>query len=487
MKSLIDILSKVKSEQIIGSKEISIESIEFDSRNIKKNALFVAVKGTVSDGHNYISKSIELGAIAIICEVLPDQLSDKVTYIVVKDSSIALGFVASNFYDNPSHQLKVVAVTGTNGKTTNVTLMYNLFRGLGYKVGMLSTVQNLINDRVIPATHTTPDALQMNLLMAQMVSEGCSFCFMEASSHAIEQNRMAGISLTGAVFTNITHDHLDYHITFDNYIKAKKKLFDELHASAFALSNRDDKRGEVMLQNTKATKHYFSLKNNSEFKGRLLSNSLLGLEMEIDQQQIYFKLIGEFNAYNLLGVYATAVLLGQSKTEVLTKLSSTSGAKGRFEQMISKSGIIGIVDYAHTPDALENVLKTIEGLRTRNENVITIVGCGGNRDATKRPIMAQIACNMSDKVILTSDNPRNENPEDILDQMQQGVKPSQYKKCTRITDRLKAIEEAVSNAQPNDIILVAGKGHENYQEIKGVKHHFDDFEAIKSAYIKFNK
>ena len=488
MKKLADILSRVKTEQIIGSKDIAITSIEFDSRKVKPGSLFVATRGTVVDGHGFIEKAIAQGAVGIVCEELfqfPVPIAigtDQLSVVLVKNSSIALGYLAANFYDNPSQKMKVVAITGTNGKTTNVTLLYNLFRKLGYKVGMLSTVQNYIDREIVPATHTTPDAVQLNELMDKMVQAGCKYCFMEASSHAIHQERIAGLSLTGAAFTNITHDHLDYHVTFDEYIKAKKKLFDELPSSAFALSNIDDKRGAIMLQNTTATKHTFALKQMAEFRAKLISNSLAGLELELENKHIWFQLIGEFNAYNLLGVYATAILLGEDKEAVMTALSATSGAKGRFEQVISKSGIIGIVDYAHTPDALQNVLETIASLRTRNEKVITIVGCGGNRDATKRPIMADIACKFSDKVILTSDNPRNEDPEEILNQMEAGIKGSDFKKYMRIVDRHEAIKKAVTMAKGKDIILLAGKGHEDYQEIKGVKHHFDDREELEKEY-----
>lgn len=469
--------------------DIEISSIAFDSRKVSQGSLFVAMKGTISDGHDFIEKAIENGAVAIIYENeaafgWPNSLAFRAR---VLHGAVALGIAAANFYGNPSQQLKVVAVTGTNGKTTNVTLLYHLFRKLGYKVGMLSTVQNYVDEEIVHATHTTPDAVQINQLMAKMVEKGCTYCFMEASSHAIEQNRMAGLSLVGAVFCNITHDHLDYHITFDNYIKAKKKLFDDLSSSSFALINIDDKRGNVMLQNTNATKHGFALKQPAEFKAKMLSNTLQGLELSIDNQQVWFKLIGEFNAYNLLGVYATAVLLGQDKQLVLTALSATTGAKGRFEQVLSKSGIIGIVDYAHTPDALKNVLETIANLRSRNESVLTIVGCGGNRDAAKRPIMADIACKYSDKVLLTSDNPRNEDPEEILTQMEAGVKGQDFKKYTKITDRKEAIIKAVAGSKSGDIILLAGKGHEDYQEVAGVKHHFDDKEELEKAFEIFDK
>lgn len=482
MQLLSQLLTKVKTISVIGNVDIKIQNVQFDSRKIISNSLFVATIGTVSDGHNFIEKAIKSGAIAIICQNLPDNLHANITYILVENAAKALGFIATNFYQNPSQNIKIVAITGTNGKTTNATLLYNLFRKLGYKVGMLSTVENLINDTVVEATHTTPDAIQLNFLMQKMVTEGCTHCFMEASSHAIDQDRMAGICLDGAVFTNITHDHLDYHFTFDAYIKAKKKLFDELPTSAFALTNIDDKRGLVMLQNTQASTHTFALKQLAEFKGKLLSCGLQGIEMHIDNFPVWFKLIGEFNAYNILGVYATAVLLGENKENVLATLSAVSGAKGRFETVLSPSGVIGIIDYAHTPDALENVLKTIQNLRTRIETVYCIVGCGGNRDAAKRPIMANIACKYADKVILTSDNPRNEDPEVILSQMKAGIEGQFYKKYILITDRLLAIKNAVSQAQKGDIILLAGKGHENYQEILGVKHPFDDKKVLEMEF-----
>lgn len=386
--------------------------------------------------------------------------------------------MASNFYANPSGKMKLVAVTGTNGKTTNATLLWKLFRGLGYKTGLLSTVENKIDNEPVAATHTTPDPLQLNQLLNKMVESGCTHCFMEASSHAIHQERIAGLELDGAVFTNITHDHLDYHQTFDNYIAAKKKLFDELPSSAFALTNIDDKRGKVMLQNTKAKTYTFALEKPADFKGRLMDNTLHGIEMEIENKRVWFRLIGNFNAYNLLGVYAVAVLLGEDSDTVLAQLSALEGAKGRFEQIISKDKITAIVDYAHTPDALENVLKTIADLRGGKEQVITVVGCGGNRDAAKRPIMAQIAAKYSDKAVLTSDNPRNEEPQDILNQMEAGLKLADKKKTVTIIDRKEAIKTACMLAKPGDIILIAGKGHEDYQEIKGVKYPFDDKQVV---------
>jgi UDP-N-acetylmuramoyl-L-alanyl-D-glutamate--2,6-diaminopimelate ligase len=483
VQKLKDILYKTNLVSVAGSTDLEISSIQFDSRKIEKGCVFVAVGGTQVDGHQYIASSVEQGAVAIVCEILPAELKEGITYIQVKNSAKALGFMASNFYGNPSSKLKLVAITGTNGKTTNATLLWKLFRRLGYKTGLLSTVQNEIDDVSVIATHTTPDPIQLNELLARMIEAGCTHCFIEASSHAIWQERIAGLDLDGAVFTNITHDHLDYHKTFDAYIEAKKKLFDELPSSAFALTNIDDKRGRVMVQNTKASIHTFALEKPADFKGKLFENTLHGLEMEVDNKRVWFRLIGNFNAYNLLGVYGVAILLGEESDEVLAKLSALEGAKGRFEQVISKDKVTAIVDYAHTPDALENVLKTIEDLRNGKEQIITVVGCGGNRDATKRPIMAQIAAKYSNKAILTSDNPRNEEPQDILNQMEAGIKLADKKKTLVIQDRKEAIKTACMLAQPGDIILIAGKGHENYQEIKGVKHPFDD-KAIVTELLK---
>lgn len=478
MKILKDILYKTNLVSVAGSTEVEIDTIQFDSRKAGKGAVFVAIVGTQSDGHTYITSVVENGAVAVVCETLPSELKSDVTYVQVKNSAKALGIMASNFYGNPSSHLKLVAITGTNGKTTNATLLFKLFRDLGYHVGLLSTVQNQIDETVITATHTTPDPLQLNELLSRMVEFGCTHCFMEASSHAIQQERIAGLQLDGAIFTNITHDHLDYHVTFDNYIAAKKKLFDDLPSSAFALTNIDDKRGRVMVQNTKAQIQTFALEKPADFKGRLMDNTLQGLEMELENKRVWFRLIGSFNAYNLLGVYGAAVLLGEDKDLVLQKLSALEGAKGRFEQVISKDNITAIVDYAHTPDALENVLKTIADLRSGKEQVISIVGCGGNRDAAKRPIMAQIAAKYSDRAVLTSDNPRNEEPQDILNQMEAGLKAADKKKTLVITDRREAIKTACMLAKPGDIILIAGKGHEDYQEIKGVKHPFDDKKIV---------
>lgn len=482
MKTLQELLYKVQLLATDGHTDKPVSGIAFDSRSVAEGNVFVATVGTQVDGHQYINKAIEKGATAIVCQTLPETRTEGITYVQVRNSEQALGLMASRFYDNPSAKMKVVGITGTNGKTTTVTLLYRLFRALGYNVGLLSTVQNEINGEVIPSTHTTPDAVQLNALMAEMVRRGCTHCFMEASSHAIVQHRIAGIQFAGAAFSNITHDHLDYHQTFDNYIKAKKQLFDELPAQAFALVNIDDKRGRVMVQNTKANIKTYSLQTMADFRARLISNSLHGLHLEINQQEVWFQLIGNFNAYNLLAVYGVAVSLGEDSDEVLRVLSSLPSAVGRFDRIVSANGITAIVDYAHTPDALQNVLETIAELRTGNEKVITIVGCGGNRDKTKRPIMAGVACQFSDHVILTSDNPRDEEPEDILAQMQAGVTPSNFRKTQTIIDREEAIRKACAMAAPHDIVLVAGKGHETYQEIKGVKYPFDDKKIIEAIF-----
>jgi UDP-N-acetylmuramoyl-L-alanyl-D-glutamate--2,6-diaminopimelate ligase len=478
MQTLKDILYKAPLTEIVGSTNVEIGLVCFDSRKVTANCLFIATIGMQVDGHNYIDKAIGLGAKAIVCEEFPANITAGITYVKVKDSNIALAIIAGNFYGNPSGKIKLIGVTGTNGKTTTVTLLFKLFRAMGYNVGLLSTVKNQINDQIIPATHTTPDALQLNALLSAMVDEGCAYCFMEVSSHAVVQHRVTGIEFAGGVFTNITHDHLDYHKTFDAYIKAKKSFFDALGENAFALTNIDDKNGMVMLQNTKAKKLTYSLRAMSDFKCRMIENGFGGLLLNIDGNEVLCRLIGSFNAYNLLAVYATAVLLDQDKLDVLVHLSTLTSVEGRFDYIRSKDNIIGIVDYAHTPDALQNVLETIKDIRTGNEKVITVVGCGGDRDAEKRPVMAKIACEMSDKVILTSDNPRSEEPEEIIKQMQKGVSAAYYKIYISITDRKEAIKTACSLAEPGDIILIAGKGHENYQEIKGVKHHFDDKEEL---------
>jgi UDP-N-acetylmuramoyl-L-alanyl-D-glutamate--2,6-diaminopimelate ligase len=482
LKLLSDILYKTRLEEIIGSTNVAISSVTFDSRKVKKDSLFIATRGTASDGHHYIELAIESGAVAIVCEDLPETLKENVTYVKVLDSSASLGYIACNFYDNPSEKLKLVGITGTNGKTTTVTLLFNLFRGLGYNVGLLSTVENKINTTVIPSTHTTPDALALNELLSKMVEAGCQYAFMEVSSHAIVQHRITGLKFTGAAFSNITHDHLDYHKTFEEYIRAKKLFFDNLQDDAFALTNKDDRNGMVMLQNTKAKKYSYGLKSIADFKCRVVENHLNGLLLSIDNQEVWVKLIGSFNAYNVLVVYAISQLLKQDRVQVLTTLSNLNSVEGRFQYIKSKNGIVAIVDYAHTPDALKNVLETIKDIRTGNEQVITLAGCGGDRDAAKRPIMAQIACEYSNKVILTSDNPRSENPEDILNQMQAGINPVDAKKTLRISDRKEAIRTAVAFAKEGDIILIAGKGHEKYQEINGVKHPFDDFEIVKEIF-----
>ncbi|MBL7902696.1 MAG: UDP-N-acetylmuramoyl-L-alanyl-D-glutamate--2,6-diaminopimelate ligase [Bacteroidia bacterium] len=481
MKLLSDLLYKVRLEEVIGSTHMAISSVAFDSRKVKKDTLFAATSGTQTDGHDFIQSAIDAGAVAILCERLPEKRLENITYIKVSDSSQALGFVACNFYDNPSEKLFLVGVTGTNGKTTTASLLYSLFKLLGYSVGLLSTVQNKINQTVIPATHTTPDALALNELLNTMVQHGCEYAFMEVSSHAVVQNRIAGLQFSGAVFTNITHDHLDYHKTFDEYIKAKKKFFDLLPADAFALVNKDDKNGMVMMQNTKAKKYTYGLRSVADYKCRIVENHLNGLLLQINNLEVWVKLIGTFNAYNVLAVYATAHLLKQDSTSILTALSNLNSVEGRFQYIKSPNGVIGIVDYAHTPDALKNVLETIKEIRTGNEQVITLIGCGGDRDAAKRPVMAAIACELSNKVILTSDNPRSEDPEEILNQMQKGVSPADQKKTLRITDRKEAIRTACSFGQKGDIILIAGKGHEKYQEIKGVKHAFDDLEILKET------
>jgi UDP-N-acetylmuramoyl-L-alanyl-D-glutamate--2,6-diaminopimelate ligase len=486
MKVLKDILYKVSLVSTVGDMDREVSELVFDSRKVTLHAAFVAVKGTQVDGHEFIQTAIDKGASTIVCEQLPDALLEHITYVQVSDSSIALGVMAANYFENPSERLKLVAVTGTNGKTSTVTLLFQLFVEMGYQVGLLSTVENKINEEVIPSTHTTPDAISIQSLLRKMVDRGCTHCFMEASSHAIVQGRTVGLWITGAVFTNISHDHLDYHGNFDEYIKAKKRLFDVLPKSAFALVNADDKRGLVMLQNCKATHQTFGLRYPADFKAKVLSNTIEGLELDVNNRQIWFRMIGEFNAYNLMAVFGTAVLLGEEEEEVLMQLSKVQGAQGRFDK-ISIAGVTAIVDYAHTPDALENVLKTIDGVRTGGEQVITLIGCGGNRDRTKRPIMAKIATRYSDKVILTSDNPRDEEPMAILREMEEGVNPVDFKKTMIIEDRREAIKTAAIIAKKGDIILVAGKGHETYQEIKGVKYPFDDRAVVREMLNLLNK
>jgi UDP-N-acetylmuramoyl-L-alanyl-D-glutamate--2,6-diaminopimelate ligase len=468
------LLSSCKILELVGNTEQDITGICFDSRKVSASSMFIATVGTVADGHQFISSAIEKGASVIVCEKLPKKLDATVTYVVVDNSSRAMGLIAAAYYQHPSKKLKLVGVTGTNGKTTVATLLSNLFQELGYKVGLLSTVENKINNTVIPSTHTTPDSISINELLLDMIAANCDYCFMEVSSHATVQERIAGLSFTGAIFTNISHDHLDFHQTFEEYIKAKKYFFDQLPASAFALTNSDDKRGAVMLQNTKAHAKTYALQSMATFKAKIIENQFSGLFLNIDAEEVWFKMVGSFNAYNLLAVYATAMLLDQDKTRVLTILSTLSGAEGRFDYTIAPNGVIGIVDYAHTPDAIKNVLQTIANIRKGNETVIAIVGCGGDRDKTKRPIMAEVACKLSDKVILTSDNPRTEDPAAILKEMEAGVPISLKKKTITIQDRKEAIRTACHLAKSGDIILLAGKGHEKYQEINGVKFPFDD-------------
>jgi len=488
MELLQNILYKVAIRSTHGSTAVQINDLQIDSRAVKQGSCFIAMKGVAVDGHQFISEAVEQGAVAVVCEVLPAELKEGVTYVEVANSAEAAGYMAHQFYGNVSEQMKVVGVTGTNGKTTIATLLFKLFSGLGYKCGLLSTVQNHIGAEIIPATHTTPDVISLNKLMKQMYDAGCTHVFMECSSHAIHQHRITGIQFAGALFSNITHDHLDYHKTFDEYIRVKKSFFDGLTSEAFAISNRDDKRGEVMLQNTKATKLFYSLKSMAEFKGKILENALTGLQMLINQEEVHFRLIGEFNAYNLLAVYGAAVSLGEDKEKVLQVLSGLTGAEGRFDYLISADQkILGIVDYAHTPDALQNVLVTINKLKRGYEQVITVVGCGGDRDKTKRPVMGEVACQLSDRVIFTSDNPRSEDPFEILKDIEAGLNSAAKRKSISIVDRREAIKTAISLANKEDIILVAGKGHEKYQEIKGVKHDFDDKQVLNEMFDLLEK
>lgn len=476
------ILPKTLNHQITGDSNVLINSITFDSRNVEKGSCFFAVKGTQSDGHAYIEQAISKGASVIVCEDLPQNLNESTTYVKVKDSSYALGIMASEYYGNPSKKLKLVGVTGTNGKTTTATLLYKLISNFGIKAGLLSTVVNYIADKEIKATHTTPDQIELNNLLSQMVAEGCEYCFMEVSSHSIVQNRIAGLEFVGGIFTNITHDHLDYHKTFQNYINAKKMFFDNLPEHAFALTNVDDKNGMVMVQNTRAKVKTYGIKSLADVHCRIIESHFDGMLLNIDDVEVWTRLIGKFNAYNLLAIYGTLLSLGFDKTEILTRLSNVTAVSGRFEYVKSNGGITAIVDYAHTPDALENVLSTINNIKSDTQRVITVVGAGGNRDKTKRPEMAKVAVDNSDLVILTSDNPRFEEPEDILNDMKQGIPKESGKKVVTIVNRREAIRTACLLANPADIILLAGKGHETYQEIKGVKNHFDDKEEVKNMF-----
>ena len=488
MAILQDILYKVSIRSVHGNTQAQIKDVQTDSRKVTAGTAFIAVKGTASDGHQFIQAAIAKGALAIICEQFPAELDENITYVQVENSAAAAGYMAHNFYGHASEKLKLVGVTGTNGKTTIATLLYKLFTSLGYTCGLLSTVQNQIGETILPATHTTPDQVTLNQLIRQMLDEGCTHVFMECSSHAVHQHRIAGLHFAGALFSNITHDHLDYHKTFEEYIRVKKSFFDALPSDAFAISNLDDKRGAVMLQNTNSSKYYYSLKTMADFKGRILENGLTGLVMIVNDQEVHFRMIGEFNAYNLLAVYGAAICMGEDRHEVLRCLSILSGAEGRFDYMVSANEkVIGIVDYAHTPDALVNVLTTIQKLRRGYEQIITVVGCGGDRDKTKRPVMAAEACRYSDRVILTSDNPRSEDPAAILKDMEQGLNTAAKRKTVSIADRREAIKTAISFSKPEDIVLIAGKGHEKYQDIKGVKLHFDDKEELEKVFILLNK
>ena len=486
MRYLSDIIEGLAFTELQGSADVEITAIVFDSRKVVPGCMFVAVKGTVVDGHDYILQAIEHGAIAVICEELPSRVTGEVDFLMVADSAVALAIVSANFYDNPSSKLKLVGVTGTNGKTTIATLLYKLFSDMGYKCGLLSTVENQINGEVIQATHTTPDPVVLNTLLAEMVDKGCDYCFMEVSSHAIAQHRITALNFTGAIFSNLTHDHLDYHKTFEKYLKAKKMFFDELPANAFALTNIDDKNGNVMLQNTKAHKKTYGLKNMADYKARILENQFEGLHLQIDGEEVWFKMVGTFNAYNLLAVYSAAMLLEQDKTKILTSLSKLTGARGRFDYIVAPNKIIGIVDYAHSPDAIQNILSTVHDIRKNNEKVITVIGCGGDRDKTKRPIMAKAACEWSDRVILTSDNPRSEDPAQIIKDMEEGVDPAFKRYTLSIVDRREAIKTACMLAKPGDIVVVAGKGHEKYQEVKGERSHFDDMEELSNIFKDLN-
>ena len=484
---LKEIIYKVAIEAVKGSTDILVHKMDFDSRNILANDVFVAIRGTISDGHNYIDKAIDLGAVAIVCDIFPEILAKGITYIQVKDTNKALAFMAANYFGNPSKNLKLVGITGTNGKTTIASLLFQLFKKAGFKVGLLSTVKIVVDDIEYKATHTTPDSITINHYLKEMTEAGVEYCFMEVSSHGIHQKRTEALHFAGGVFSNLSHDHLDYHATFSEYRDVKKSFFDNLPKTAFALSNIDDKNGLVMLQNTAAQKRTYALKSYAEYKAQILENQLSGLLLKINGNEVWVKLIGTFNAYNLLAIYGTAVELGLESLEVLRLLSDLESVSGRFQFIVSDTNITAIVDYAHTPDALENVLKTINDIRTKNEQLITVIGCGGNRDKEKRPIMAGIATELSDKVILTSDNPRNEDPEVIIAEMEQGVAPQNYKKSLSITDRKQAIKTACQLAQPNDIILIAGKGHETYQEIQGIRHDFDDMKTITGLLNQLNK
>ena len=484
MKLLNNLIENISYINYTGDLNIPITDVIIDSRKVVTGSLFIALEGGLTDGHNFIEEAIHKGAIAILHSKNLIEYKKNITYIQVKDAQYALAYIASTFYNNPSAKLKIVGVTGTNGKTTVATLLFKLFSKLGYSCGLISTVQNQINNTIIPSTHTTPDAIQLHGLLAKMVAKNCTFVFMECSSHAIHQHRITGINFTGAIFTNLTLDHLDYHKTFEEYVLVKKKLFDNLSISSFSISNIDDNYGIKMIENTGSKKVTYSIQNLSNIKGKIVENNLMGLVLEIDKMEIHFKLVGKFNAYNLLAVYGAAVLLGEDKQKILKELSTLDGAAGRFDGLLSKNNIVGIIDYAHTPDALENILNTIQQLKKENQQLITVVGCGGNRDKSKRPLMLQIACKYSNTVIVTSDNPRFEMAEDIIADMFEGITSSFKRKTTTIIDRKLAIETAVKLAVTNDIILIAGKGHEKYQEINGVKNPFDDKKILSNYFNK---
>ncbi len=481
-RRLKDILTYQGILRTEGAENPAIENLELDSRLVSENSMFFAVVGTAADGHRFIPQAISKGASAIVCSAMPEQILPTVAYVLVDDVQQSIGYFASAFYKHPSREMKLVGITGTNGKTTCATMLYNLFTSMGHTCGLISTVEYIIGDKVYNSSHTTPDPIRLNSMMSEMVRQNCGYCFMEVSSHAIVQGRINALDFNGGVFTNITHDHLDYHVTFDNYIKAKKSFFDHLPAEAFALTNKDDKNGMVMLQNAKAPKYTYALHASADFVCKVLENDFEGLLLKIDQQEAWFGLVGQFNAYNILAVYATAFLLGMERQDIITHLSRQGRVNGRFEVYRSPGGIIGIVDYAHTPDALENVLATINHIRTSNEQLTTVVGCGGNRDKEKRPVMAKVAGRLSDKLILTSDNPRNEDPQEIISEMETGVEPVNFKKVLKIVDRKEAIRTAVMLSKPKDIILIAGKGHETYQEINGVKHPFDDRKILSDIF-----
>ncbi|MDO5656258.1 MAG: UDP-N-acetylmuramoyl-L-alanyl-D-glutamate--2,6-diaminopimelate ligase [Flavobacteriaceae bacterium] len=484
---LKDILYRVELIDIVGTTDREVNDLHFDSRKVKRGDMFIAVVGTQADGHLFISNAIEKGASTIVCEHFPNQLAENVTYICVKNTAVSLGILAANFYQNPSENLKLIGITGTNGKTTTTTLLYELSEKLGFKSVLISTIKIKIHSEEIPSTHTTPDILEINRILSEAVKTGCEYAFMEVSSHGIDQHRIAGLKFTGAGFTNITHDHLDYHHTFKNYIEVKKKFFDDLSSKAFAVTNLDDRNGLVMLQNTPAKKLSYALKTQADFKGKVIENQFHGMQLRFNDKEFWTTLVGTFNASNLLLVYAISQMLGWKDEEVLTSLSFLTNVAGRFETFTTANGIVAIVDYAHTPDALENVIDTIQNIRTRNEKLLVVVGCGGDRDKTKRPEMAHAAVSKADQTIFTSDNPRSENPDEILEDMIKGVQPQYYNRYLKITDRREAIKTAFQLANKGDIILIAGKGHETYQEIKGTKYPFDDLQIAMETANNLNK